>query len=342
MKSLPDQIKALLLPWRQALYDFEASVAAQALTDLCTENTTFLVCHPFGKITGAEIFFEKVILPLSLALPDLERRDSIVVSGVTEQQTGWVGCCGYYTGTFQTSWLDIPATGHQISIRFHEFYQFSEQKLCQVQMIWDIPELMMQANVWPLAQSLGRDWRAPSPALQNGLKIATEDDEHSNNSRKHVADMLTDLSRHPRDGGPELMNFEKYWHPKFSWYGPAGIGTARGVYGFRQCHQIPFLKAMPDRGQDQENLDYHLFAEGDFVAVTGWPNMRQTLSDDGWLAMVPTGRKIEIRSLDFWRLEKGLIRENWVLIDLLDIWRQVGVDVFSRLRDINNSRCLSS
>ena len=41
-----------------------------------------------------------------------------------------------------------------------------------------------------------------------------------------------------------------------------------------------------------------------------------------------------MRSLDFWRLEAGLIRENWVLVDLLDVYHQLGVDVFSRMKEV--------
>ena len=45
-----------------------------------------------------------------------------------------------------------------------------------------------------------------------------------------------------------------------------------------------------------------------------------------------------IRDRDFWRVENGLIRENWVLVDLLDIYDQIGVDVFARLREFNKAR----
>ena len=45
-----------------------------------------------------------------------------------------------------------------------------------------------------------------------------------------------------------------------------------------------------------------------------------------------------MRSLDFWRLEGGLIRENWVLVDLLDAYRQLGVDVLARMREFNKAR----
>ena len=45
-----------------------------------------------------------------------------------------------------------------------------------------------------------------------------------------------------------------------------------------------------------------------------------------------------MRSLDFWRIETGLIRENWVMVDLLDMYSQIGIDVFARLREFNKAR----
>jgi len=41
-----------------------------------------------------------------------------------------------------------------------------------------------------------------------------------------------------------------------------------------------------------------------------------------------------------WRIENGLIRENWVLLDLLDVYYQLGVDVFKRLKEFNKARIL--
>lgn len=71
--------------------------------------------------------------------------------------------------------------------------------------------------------------------------------------------------------------------------------------------------------------------------------MSMTLSGDGWLGIAPTGQHLTMRSLDFWRVEdrtdddghvRPCIRENWVLIDLLDVWNQVGVDVLGRMREL--------
>ena len=155
----------------------------------------------------------------------------------------------------------------------------------------------------------------------------------------HVVAMLEDLCRHPADPDPKVMQLETYWHPSFNWYGPAGIGTARGMSGFRNWHQIPFLGGMPDRKLDEMGaLTSHWFGQGNYICETGWPNMRLTLSEDGWMGIAPVGKEVLLRSLDFWRMEDGLIRENWVLVDLLDLYSQIGVDVLGRMREFNKAR----
>jgi hypothetical protein len=66
--------------------------------------------------------------------------------------------------------------------------------------------------------------------------------------------------------------------------------------------------------------------------------MYQTITHGGWLGLPPMDKKIAMRSLDFWRLEGGLIRENWVMVDLLHMYDQVGVDVLGRMREFNKAR----
>jgi hypothetical protein len=47
---------------------------------------------------------------------------------------------------------------------------------------------------------------------------------------------------------------------------------------------------------------------------------------------------ITLSSLDFWRVEAGLIRENWVLIDLIDAFAQLGMNPLDRMREFNKAR----
>lgn len=330
--------KELIAELRLAMYDFSESRVLKVLEKLFISEAVFRVCYPFGKKVGVDNFFMDVFTPFLHALPDLERRDTIVMAGPTQEGSDWVGCCGYYTGTFSKAWLDIPPTGHQVAMRFHEFYRFEDGRVTEVQALWDIPEVMMQAVAWPMTPSLGREWQVPGPATQDGIIQGPYDEPRSSATCQLIIDMLTAMNRHPSEGGPEVMKMNKFWHPKMNWYGPSGIGTGRGIEGFRNWHQIPFLAAMPDRGQFADQITNHFFGDGDYVGVTGWPNMIQTLTDGGWMGVAPSGKRINLRSLDFWRVENGLIRENWVLVDLLDIYDQIGVDVFARLREFNKAR----
>ncbi|MCG7625204.1 ester cyclase [Epibacterium sp. Ofav1-8] len=335
------QNKALIAPLRAAMYDFDAAGVRAALASVCAPDVLFRFCHPFGDLTGVDAFYDAVYAGLFKAWPDLERRDTIVIAGPDEFGNDWVGAGGYYTGVFIAPWLDIPPTGHQVSMRFHEFYRMVDGKVVEVQALWDIPEVMMQANAWPMAPSLGREWHVPGPATQDGLVPGPYDTEKGAATCQHIIEMLEHLKKHPAQGGPEVMEMERFWHPRMNWYGPSGIGTGRGIAGFRNWHQIPFLNGMPDRGQYVDEINYHFFGDGDYAAVTGWPNMIQTVTHGGWLGIAPAGKKITMRSLDFWRLENGKIRENWVLVDLLDAYAQLGVDVFARLREFNKARNLA-
>ena len=147
-------------------------------------------------------------------------------------------------------------------------------------------------------------------------------------------DMLKSLRNSPK--GVAAMELDRYWHPKMMWYGPAGIGSMRRISGFRHWHQTPFLKAMPDRFAFLEKGV--MFGDEEYVGFTAWPGGQSTLVGDGWLGIAPAGQQLTRRSLDFWRCENGMIRENWVLVDLLHIYDQLGVDVFERMRELTVAR----
>jgi predicted ester cyclase len=326
----PEGARDALRPLRAAMADFAEGPVRAALARLVAPDAVIHLCHPFGDLTGAG-FFDATYAPLLAALPDLERRDDIVMAGRDGDGAVWAGTAGHYTGTFARPFLDIPATGRAVHLRFHEFWRFDGPQVVEVQAIWDIPALMMQAGAWPMAPSLGVEWHVPGPATQDGLREGPWDAGQSAATATLVVDMLTAMVRHPREPAA-AMDLPRFWDARMMWYGPAGIGTMRGIDGFRRDHQIPFLAAMPDRGQRNAELTSHLFGDGPYAAVTGWPDMRQTLSGGGWLGLPATGEVVDLRSLDFWRIQNGKIRENWVMVDLLDLYRQVGLDPLARMR----------
>jgi predicted ester cyclase len=335
MNDIHQQNKEIIKKLRLALYDLDPDKLPNQLKELFTEDCPIHLAFPFEDLTGPVELYKNVYKPLINSIPDLERRDLIVIAGPAVEGN-WVGCAGNYIGVFEKPWLDIPPTFHPLVMRFHEFYRLEDRQITEMQALWDIPQVMMQANAWPMAPGLGVEWVIPSPAPQNGLSSAQQDSMESEKSMKLVLDMLNGLKKHAEEG-VEAMGLEKYWHPKMTWYGPAGIGTNRRISGFRNWHQIPFLKAMPNRVTN-EDVPLYFFSDGPFVGVTGWPDMKMTLSDDGWMGIAPGGKEITMRSLDFWRCENGLLRENWVLVDLLHVYDQLGVDVFERMREFTVDR----
>lgn len=282
------------------------------------------LCHPFETMDVAG-YAREALGALRTAFPDLERRVSIAVAGRDASGALWVGQGGYWCGQFAAPFLGIPATGRMAAMRFHDFFRVEGGRVQEMQALWDIPEVMMQAGVWPMAPSLGREWQVPGPATQDGLRVSGD----GARAVGIVEAMLGDLGHDPT-GTPDAV-MARYWHPQMSWYGPSGIGTARGYDGFRALHQAPFLGAMPDRRARMEAG--HLFGQGDYVGFTGWPGMEMTLSGGTWLGIPGAGQGLTMRSLDFWRIEGERIMENWVLVDLLHVYHQLGVDVLARMQE---------
>jgi predicted ester cyclase len=128
----------------------------------------------------------------------------------------------------------------------------------------------------------------------------------------------------------ESMRHGQYWSENFMWYGPSGIGTTRGMHGFRAHHQIPFLTGFPDR---KGAGHYVRIADGDYVVTGGWPSVTGTHLGE-WLGLPATGKRVDMRVMDFYRLDGEKIAENWVPIDILYILLQMGFDVFARMRHL--------
>ena len=47
------------------------------------------------------------------------------------------------------------------------------------------------------------------------------------------------------------------------------------------------------------------------------------------MGIEPTGKKIEIRYMDFWKVVNGKIIDNWVMVDFPHVAAQLGHDLFN-------------
>jgi hypothetical protein len=46
------------------------------------------------------------------------------------------------------------------------------------------------------------------------------------------------------------------------------------------------------------------------------------------MGIAPTGRRVKIPYMDFWKVQDGRVIDNWVSVDFPQVLAQLGVDVF--------------
>ena len=300
-----------------------------------------------NEMTGIEAIERIVWGPLIASFPDMERRDSIVMGG-RFQERDYVGMVGHLAGTFKRDWQGIPATDQIIYLRYGEFHQVVDGKIMQSTVLIDVLDVIRQAGFWPIAPSLGAEGMWPGPLSNDGIVLDVQDPAESAASlaltlAMHAAlGSYDDTLNRGRDG-LLTMSQKQYWHPKMMWYGPSGIGSTRGLGGFVDYHQLPFRMAFPnspnapkaaktaDRSKDGAN-HYVRIGDGKYSATSGWPSRFVNHLGGDWLGLPTTGRAVTMRVMDFYRADQGLIRENWVPIDIIQVLLQLDVDVLARVR----------
>jgi len=285
--------------------------------------------HPVNEHEGAKAIGAALWHPIRKSFPDIERRDLIVAGGDYEGKS-FVCSMARLQGTFKNDWHGIPASHGTVNLRCCEINEIEGGKIVEAYVLIDVLDLMHQADCWPISPSLGAEGQWLSPRTGDGVRLDAADPEAGSRTLKIVKAMHAGLMTFD---GKDLssMQHAQFWTPDFMWYGPSGIGTSRGLSAFEANHQVPFLRAFPDR-----KLAGHVanVADGNYVVTGGWPSVVATHSGPDWLNVGPTGKHIEMHVMDFYRVENGLIAENWVPIDIVNILLQMDIDVFARLRHL--------
>jgi predicted ester cyclase len=134
-------------------------------------------------------------------------------------------------------------------------------------------------------------------------------------TRRVIEGMVDGLNDHRID------DIGEFFAPDFRWIGNAGCGFKRGVREFQENWQRPFQAAFSDKVCVDEARLYM----GEWAAAFG----RQEATHSGaFMGVAPTGKRVEIRYMDFWKVVDGKIVDNWVTVDFPHVLAQLGVDVF--------------
>lgn len=135
-------------------------------------------------------------------------------------------------------------------------------------------------------------------------------------TRNVIESMVDGLNDH------RISDIGEFFDENFSWMGNAGCGTKRGLREFQDNWQKPFQEAFSDK----VCIDEARLFMGEWAAAFG----RQEAIHSGEFMGIPaTGKKVQIKYMDFWKVENGKISDNWVMVDFPYILKQLGTDCFN-------------
>lgn len=137
----------------------------------------------------------------------------------------------------------------------------------------------------------------------------------TNETRAVIEGMVDGLNDHRID------DIGQFFAEGFRWMGNTGCGSKTGLQEFQDNWQRPFQHAFSDK----VCVDEARLFMGEWAAAFG----RQEATHAGdFMGIAATGKRIEIRYMDFWKVTEGKIQDNWVMVDFPHVMAQLGVDVF--------------
>ncbi len=333
------QNKAIVNEYYQAIKGATPATIGDLVEQYFSEDTVFDASHPINHLEGRKQVVEQFYQPLLHSFPDIAKRSYIFMGGRSIRwdehprfaEGDWVCASGYYEATFANDYLGIPASGGMVLLRFCEYNLMKDGKIAFTRTIIDLLDLMRQVGI-SFFKARGLESHVPGPYSFDGVMMGEMNPDLGAAAIKLIEDMCFVGLNAFEDEGVAGMGLEHYFAEDFSWYGPGGIGLCKGLKGFQENHQFPWLEAFPDR---RHANFFASLGEGNYASIGGWPSTYQTHSGNGFLGIPATGQALQMRCIDWWRVENGKIVENWVHVDMPHLVLQMGIDVFKNLQNGN-------
>jgi len=150
---------------------------------------------------------------------------------------------------------------------------------------------------------------------QQAVLSRDTDMSKTDQTRAVIENMVDGLNDH------RIADIGDFFSENFRWMGNQGCGTKNGLREFQDNWQRPFQAAFSDK----VCVDEARLFMGEWAAAFG----RQEATHSGtFMGVAPTGKRVEIRYMDFWKVADGRITDNWVMVDFPHVLSQLGVDVF--------------
>jgi len=120
----------------------------------------------------------------------------------------------------------------------------------------------------------------------------------------------------------DIDNMDRFFAENFRWIGNAGCGFKQGLKEFQDNWQRPFQAAFSEK----VCIDEARITQGQWCAAFG---RQEAVHSGPFMGIAATGKRVEIRYMDFWKVVDGKIVDNWVMVDFPYVMQQLGVDPFA-------------
>ncbi|MCP4071241.1 MAG: nuclear transport factor 2 family protein [Hyphomicrobiales bacterium] len=322
--------KQLIRDYYTALDSSDPDSIGNILDQFVSSEYLWRGFHPFNQQVGPKAVSEQFWKPLRQSLTSFQRRIDVFMAGgnqIDDFKSVWVTSMGHLVGLFDEPWLGIPATGKMAFLRYCEFNRVEDGKITETAMFFDIPHLMIQAGLCPFPQQTASHLVQPGPATHDGLLFDVQNPSEGEDTLTAINNMINDIKTWT--GGrtePLEVELARSWNDDMIWWGPAGIGATCTIERYARQHSGPFRATFKDR---QFNGHLCKIAEGKYGGFFGWPNL--TLTPTGpYMGIETQSMPVDMRVIDIYRRDGDKLAENWIFIDFLHFWIQLGVDILKQ------------
>jgi predicted ester cyclase len=321
------------------------SARLQEIPKICKKvfhkNVNWNGSQPLNQIRGVDSVITQFWEPLLNSFPDIKRVPHILIGGLSENEE-WVSGYGYFTGTFVHDWLGIPATGKKTNINFGQFFVMREGKIAESYVIFDMLSVMKQAGFQVLPPAYGQEGGKVLKPSSNGILLTEQDDLESRKTLQLIDAMASSMGWYNRSRdmeNMETMQHHHFWHPDFHWMGPTGIGSSHTIEEYKDFHQRPWVIGFGDREINEKPGGRFMgfYGEGQFGALGIWDS-KFSVHHGEYQGIPATKKMMTLRDFDWYRREGDLLVQNWIPIDLIDLFLQMDIDLFDRMHRQNELR----
>lgn len=231
----------------------------------------------------------------------------------------------YGTAFWQQELLGVPAPKKWIYFRVTDFYAGRKLGPSSGQLYYNF----MMIDFADLFARVGRPVLPPA-ALPEGLVLTAAADDGvpaplsvaAKNQDAVAAKKAAEAALFEDWAGTRPAPLARWWHSNLTFYGPGGVGVARGADEYRLHVLEPFWGAFENRSVTPKIFG----CEGNYCGAFGELRGRHVAP---WLGLKASGKHLTIRFAFHWRVVGGRVQEGWAIFDVPGVFAQLGLDFWA-------------